>query len=75
MPFLLVCICWYPLVLLKFFTALALISFILTSYCITVEKDMDFVYSVLYSFYALLFLKWIRPYAFLTLRNGRWLTR
>jgi hyaluronan synthase len=74
-PLLLVSICLYPLVLLKFITALALISFILTSYYITVEKDMDFVYGVLYSFYALLFLKWIRPYAFLTLRNGRWLTR
>ncbi len=74
-PLLLVSICLYPVVLLKFLTAMALVSFILTFYYITVEKDMDFVYGVLYSFYAFLLLKWIRPYAFLTLRDGRWLTR
>jgi hypothetical protein len=27
------------------------------------------------SFYAFLFLRWVKPYAFLTLRDGRWLTR
>jgi hyaluronan synthase len=74
-PLLLVSICIYPLVLVKFVTALALVSFILSIYYITVEKDMDFVYGVLYAFYAFLFLKWIRPYALLTLRDGRWLTR
>jgi hyaluronan synthase len=74
-PLLLISICLYPLVLIKFVTALALISFILTIYYISVERDMDFVYGILYAFYAFLLLKWIRPYAFLTLRNGRWLTR
>jgi hyaluronan synthase len=74
-PLLLVTICLYPVVLVKFVTAMALISFILTIYYISVERDMDFVYGVLYAFYAFLLLKWIRPYAFLTLRDGRWLTR
>lgn len=74
-PLLLVSICLYPLVLVRFVTALSLISFILTVYYISVERDMDFVYGVLYSFYAFFLLKWIRPYAFLTLRDGRWLTR
>jgi len=74
-PLLLVSICLYPLVLVKFCTALALISFILTIYYLRVERDMDFVYGVVYAFYAFLLLKWIRPYAFLTLRDGRWLTR
>jgi len=74
-PLLLVSICLYPLVLVKFVTALALISFILTIYYLSVERDMDFVYGVFYAFYAFLLLKWIRPYAFLTLRDGRWLTR
>ncbi len=75
LPLLLVSICLYPLVLVRFITALSLISFILTVYYISVERDMDFVYGVLYSFYAFFLLKWIRPYAFLTLRDGRWLTR
>ncbi len=74
-PLLLISICLYPLVLLKFVTALALVSFVLTTYYLRVEKDMDFVYGVVYSFYAFLLLKWIKPYAFLTLRDGRWLTR
>ena len=56
-------------------TALALVSFFLTVYYLRTERDMDFVYGVLYAFYAFFLVKWIRPYAFLTLRNGRWLTR
>ncbi len=74
-PLLLVNICLYPLVLVKFVTALALVSFILTAYYLSTERDMDFVYGVLYAFYAFMFVKWIKPYAFLTLRDGRWLTR
>jgi hyaluronan synthase len=74
-PLLLVSIIISPLVLVKFLTALALVSFILTIYYLSTERDMDFVYGVLYAFYAFLFVKWIRPYAFLTLRDGRWLTR
>jgi hypothetical protein len=62
-------------VLVKFVTAMALVSFILTIYYVSVERDLDFVYGVLYSFYAFLLMRWIRPYAFLTLRNGGWLTR
>jgi len=74
-PLLLVAIVSSPLVLVKFLTALALVSFILTGYYLRTERDMDFVYGVLYAFYAFFFVKWIRPYALLTLRNGRWLTR
>ena len=74
-PLLLVNICLYPLVLVKFVTAMAVVSFILSAYYISAERDMDFVYGVIYSFYAFMFVKWIKPYAFLTLRDGRWLTR
>jgi hyaluronan synthase len=74
-PLLLVSIIISPVVLVKFLTALALVSFILTVYYLSTERDMDFVYGVLYAFFAFLFVKWIRPYAFLTLRDGRWLTR
>ena len=74
-PLLLVNICLYPLVLVKFVTAMAVVSFILSAYYISAERDMDFVYGVLYALYAFMFVKWIKPYAFLTLRDGRWLTR
>jgi hyaluronan synthase len=51
------------------------ISFVLCLYYVSIERDMDFVYGVVYSFYTFFLLKWIRPYALLTLKDGRWLTR
>jgi hyaluronan synthase len=74
-PLLLVNIFFYPLLLVKVMTAMAVVSFFLTAYYISAEKDMDFVYGIIYAYYAFFLLKWIKPYAFLTLRDGRWLTR
>jgi hyaluronan synthase len=74
-PLLFISILLYPLALVKVVTAMALVSFIFTAHYISTERDMDFVYGVLYAFYALFGLVWVRPYAFLTLRDGRWLTR
>ncbi len=64
-----------PILIVKFVSGMALVSFFLTSYYLRQERDADFIYGVIYSFYAFLFLRWVRPYAFLTLRDGRWLTR
>ncbi len=64
-----------PILIVKFISGMALVSFFLTFYYLRQERDADFVYGVVYSFYALLFLRWVKPYAFLTLRDGRWLTR
>jgi len=64
-----------PILIVKFVSGMALVSFLLTFYYLRAERDADFIYGVIYSFYALLFLRWVRPYAFLTLRDGRWLTR
>lgn len=63
------------MVLVKFLSALGIASLLATLYYLRQERDLDFLYGVLYSFYAFLFLRWIKPYAFLTLRDGRWLTR
>ncbi len=75
LPLLLISLVSYPLALVKFVTGVGLVSFFLTFYYIHQERDMDFVYGVVYSYYAFLFLRWIKPYALLTLRDGRWLTR
>ena len=64
-----------PVLIVKFVSGMALVSFFLSSYYLRQERDADFIYGVIYSFYALLFLRWVKPYAFLTLRDGRWLTR
>jgi hyaluronan synthase len=74
-PLLVVAICMNPIILAKVIAAMAVISCILCLYYVSAERDMDFVYGVVFSFYAFFLLKWIRPYAFLTLKDGRWLTR
>lgn len=60
---------------LKFVCGVAVGSFLLTCYYLRQEKDWDFIYGVLYSYFAFFSLPWIKPYALLTLKNGRWLTR
>ncbi len=64
-----------PLFLLKFLSGVCLVSVILTFYYIREEKDLDFTYGILYAYYAFFLLRWIKPYAFFTMKNGRWLTR
>ena len=74
-PLLVFAICMNPIILAKVITAMAVVSCLLCLYYVSSERDMDFVYGILYSFYAFFLLRWIRPYAFLTLNDGRWLTR
>ena len=50
-------------------------SFFGLLYYLWLERDLEFVYRVLYSFYAFFLLQWILPYAFFTVRDRRWLTR
>jgi hyaluronan synthase len=74
-PLLLVAICLNPLVLLKVITGMMVVSFVLYLYYVATERDLDFVYGVLFSFYNFFLLRWIKPYAFFTLKDGRWMTR
>ncbi len=65
----------YPLVMVKFFAGLGVITLVYMFYYIYQERDLDFIYGILYSYFAFLLLNWVQPYAFITLRNDRWLTR
>jgi hyaluronan synthase len=65
----------YPVVMLKFFAGLGVFTLIWMYYYIHQERDLEFVYGILYSYFAFFFLNWVQPYAFLTVRNDRWLTR
>ncbi len=65
----------YPLVMVKFFAALGVVSLVYMLYYIIIERDLEFVYGIIYSYYAFFLLQWIYPYAFLTVRNRHWLTR
>lgn len=75
LPLFLASVFIYPLVFLKFVCAVCLVSFFLMFYYIREERDLDFIYGIIYSYFAFFLLPWIKPYALLTVKNGRWLTR
>lgn len=74
-PLLLASIVIYPLAMVKFIIAVGIISLIYMLYYIWLERDLEFIYGVIYGYYAFFLLQWIYPYAFLTVRNRLWLTR
>ncbi|MDD3582007.1 MAG: glycosyltransferase family 2 protein [Desulfobacca sp.] len=55
LPLLVASFVMYPIILLKFFTAMGVITLVLTTYYIQQERDLDFVYGILYSYYAFFF--------------------
>ena len=65
----------YPPILFKLLMLLGIMSFLGLIYYLFLERDLEFVYGVIYSYYAFFFLQWIYPYAFVTVRDRRWLTR
>ncbi len=65
----------YPIVMVKFFAGLGVMTLVYMFYYIHQERDLEFIYGILYSYFAFFFLNWVQPYAFITVRNDRWLTR
>ena len=65
----------YPLLLVKFIAGLGVITLFYMYYYIHQERDGEFIYGILYSYFAFFALNWVQPYALITLRNDRWLTR
>jgi hyaluronan synthase len=65
----------YPPILIKILAALGVFSLVNLVYYLWLERDLEFIYGVIYSYYAFFLLQWIYPYACLTVRNRHWLTR
>jgi len=65
----------YPVVMVKFFAGLGVITLVYMYYYYHQERDFEFIYGILYSYFAFFALNWVQPWAFLTLTNDRWLTR
>jgi len=65
----------YPPIFFKCLAALGVISLINQIYYLWLERDSDFVYGIVYHYYAFFLLQWIYPYALVTVRDRRWLTR
>jgi len=65
----------YPAILFKLLMLLGIMSTFGLIYYLCLESNLEFVYGILYYYYAFFLLQWIFPYAFFTVRNRRWLTR
>ena len=65
----------YPPLLLKLLALLGIGSLLNLIYYLWLERDLEFVYGIIYSYYAFFLLHWIYPYAFVTVRDRHWLTR
>ncbi len=65
----------YPLILIKLLAILGVVSLVNLIYYLWLERYLEFIYGVIYTYYAFFLLQWIYPYACLTVRNRHWLTR
>ncbi len=65
----------YPWIFFKMMAFLGVVSLFGLVYYLWLERDLEFVYGVIYSYYAFFLFQWIYPYAFITVRDRRWLTR
>ncbi len=65
----------YPAILFKLLMFLGIMSLVGLIYYLCLERDLEVVYGVIYSYYAFFLLQWIYPYALVTVRHRGWLTR
>ena len=64
-----------PWTILRFLLSIGLVSLFYTLYFIHSERSREFLFGVVYAYFYFLSLLWIFPYALVTVRNRRWLTR
>jgi hyaluronan synthase len=65
----------HPAMLFRFLGAIGLVSLLYAIYYLRSERSLDFIYGVVYSYFAVFTLFWIFPYAAATVRARSWLTR
>ena len=64
-----------PILMVKFLAGLGVLTLVYMYYYIHQERDGEYVYGILYAYFAFFALYWVQPYALITLKNDRWLTR
>ena len=64
-----------PLTIPRFLMSMGIASTFYMLYYLKSERSWEFVYGIIYSYFAFFTLFWIFPYAFFTVRNRFWLTR
>ncbi len=65
----------FPANIFRYLSVIGLISLLYATYYLRSEKDLDFIYGIVYSYFSIFTLQWIFPYAFATLRSKSWMTR
>ena len=64
-----------PFTIVRVLVAIGLMSTLYMLYYLRSEKSLDFVYGIIYAYFAFFALFWIFPYAVITVRARSWLTR
>ncbi len=64
-----------PMTLLRVLFMIGFVSTVNIIYYLRIEKSWDFIYGILYSYFAFFTLFWIFPYALATVRSRSWMTR
>jgi hyaluronan synthase len=64
-----------PATIVRLLLSIGLMSFLYTLYYFRSERSWDFIYGILYSYFSVLTLFWIFPYALFSVRSRAWLTR
>ncbi len=72
---LLVLIVQDPQILIRVTMSIGIMSMLYTLYYLRSERSLDFVYGIVYAYFAFFSLFWIFPYAVLTARSRSWMTR
>ncbi len=75
MFFLLINLFTYPANIFRYLSLVGVVSLVYMIYYIRAEKNSDFVYGILYSYFSIFTLQWIFPYAMATLKSKSWMTR
>jgi hyaluronan synthase len=65
----------HPLVLVRLLFVIGLFALFNMLYYLRSERSLEFLFGVLYAYFAFFGLFWIFPYAALTVRARSWLTR
>lgn len=64
-----------PWTILRLLLSIGLVSLFYTLYFLHSERSREFLFGIVYAYFYFASLLWIFPYALMTVRNRRWLTR
>ncbi len=64
-----------PWTILRLLLSIGLVSLFYTLYFLHSERSREFLFGIVYAYFYFVSLLWIFPYALMTVRNRRWLTR